>query len=64
MVDPAWRQDNDATALYMSMYPYWLNYPHGWNFPAACANSGKAGGYRGWAASVDQQRGRSFILMF
>ena len=62
MVDPACRQDNDATALYMSMYPYWLFYPHGWNFPAAYANSRKAGGYRGCAPSVDQQRGRSFIL--
>ena len=40
----------------MSMYPYWLNYPFGWTYPAACANSGSAGG---WAASVDQQHGKS-----
>ena len=33
------------------MYPYWLMYPHGWNFPAACASG--AAGKGGWAASVD-----------
>lgn len=54
--DAANGKGDDTMASYMSMYPYWLNYPYGWNYPAACANSGKSGGYRGWAASVDQQR--------
>ena len=35
------------------MYPYWLQYPFGWNYPAACV-SGSAGS-GGWAASIDPQ---------
>jgi len=46
-------EQNGNTDSYLSMYPYWLKYPFGWDFPAACASAkGKIKG--GWAASVDQ----------
>jgi hypothetical protein len=38
---------------YMWMYPYWLKYPFGWNYPAACVSGGAGRG--GWAASIDPQ---------
>ena len=40
----------------MSMYPYWLTFPDGWDYPASCATDSNSGG---WAASVDLQRGIS-----
>lgn len=49
-------QGADRIPPYMSMYPYWLNYPFGWTYHASCANSGSVGG---WAASVDQQHSKS-----
>jgi Glycine-rich domain-containing protein-like len=42
---------------YMSMYPYWLALPEGWDYPASCATDSNTGG---WAASVDLQRGKYF----
>jgi len=46
-------EGEEALKPYMSMYAFWLNYPQGWNNPAACA-SGKAG-KGGWAASIDYE---------
>src|SRR5271154_1499070 len=46
---------------YMSMYAYWLNYPQGWNYPAACA-SGKAGKGK-WAASIDFENSTFLVYM-
>jgi hypothetical protein len=48
---------------YLAMYPYWTQFPLGWNYPAACA-SGKTG-RGGWAASIDDIDGncvRSALL--
>jgi hypothetical protein len=51
-------ENGEAKQSYMSTYAYWLKYPYGWNYPAACASeSGKKGG---WAASVDSQTGNNF----
>ena len=44
------------------MYAFWLNYPPGWNNPAACA-SGKAG-KGGWAASIDNEHSITRVLLF
>lgn len=49
------KMKDDNPDPYLSMYPYWIMYPSGWDYPAACA-SGKPG-RGGWAASVDQQDG-------
>ena len=38
------------------MYPYWLTFPDGWDYPASCATDSNSGG---WAASIDLQRGIS-----
>lgn len=42
----------EPTPSFMSIFPYWLKVPSGWNYPAACS-SGIAG-KGGWSASVDQ----------
>ena len=48
--------DNETiTQRHMSIYPYWLMYPEGWNYPAACATGSASKG--GWSASVDLQSG-------
>jgi hypothetical protein len=46
----------------MSMYPYWLNFPEGWDYPASCASDSSKND--GWAASVDLQRGIFSRSMF
>ena len=45
---------------YMGMYPYGLNVPSGWKYPAACTTGTEKGV---WAASVDQQRGTYLKVM-
>jgi hypothetical protein len=47
--------DRTPTQSFLSVYPYWLKIPFGWNYPAACS-SGIAG-KGGWSASVDQASG-------
>ena len=63
VVDVAKPNDGEEEALkpYMSMYAYWLNYPQGWNYPAACA-SGKAG-KGGWGASIDFENSNSLVYI-
>lgn len=46
----------------MSTYAYWLKYPYGWNYPAACASEPTGKG--GWAASVDLQTGNDLIDLY
>jgi hypothetical protein len=46
--------ESESGPGYMEMYPYGLNVPSGWKYPAACATGTEKGV---WAASVDQQRG-------
>ena len=53
-------QPNDDACMYT--YPYWLMFPDGWDFPAACASGSNGSG--GWAASVDLQKGMFLIFHF
>jgi hypothetical protein len=49
-------KSNEEQSSYTGIFPYWLKIPHGWDYPASCA-SGNAK-TKGWAASVDLQRGK------
>jgi hypothetical protein len=51
--------ESESGPGYSNMYPYWLNVPDGWKYPASCAASKEKGG---WAASVDQQAGNLSFL--